>query len=60
MPVIVRKEDYNLWLDPHEANTSKVEHVLRPYDEHQMAAYPVSTKVNNVKNDGPEFIKPIP
>ncbi len=60
MPVIVRKQDYNLWLDPQATDTSKVSHVLRPYDGREMAAYPVSTKVNNVKNDGPDLIKPIP
>ena len=59
MPVIVRKEDYHLWLDPHVTATSKVEHVLRPYEGREMTAYPVSTKVNSVKNDGPELIKPI-
>ena len=49
----------HLWLDPQATDTSKVEHVLRPYDGRQRTAYPVSTKVNNVKNDGPELIKPI-
>ena len=58
MPVIVRKEDYNLWLDPQATDTSKVEHVLRPYEGREMIAYPVSTKVNNVKNEGPELIMP--
>jgi putative SOS response-associated peptidase YedK len=59
MPVIVPKEDYNLWLDPKVTHISSVAHVLRPYEGNEMTAYPVGIKVNNVKNDGPELIKPI-
>ena len=46
-------------LDAQSTDTSRVEHVLRPYDGREMTAYPVSTKVNNVKNDRPALIKPI-
>ena len=60
MPIIVSKEDYNLWLDPKVTHISRVAHVLRPYEGNEMTAYPVGIKVNNVKNDGPEVIKPIP
>jgi len=32
--------------------------LLKPYPADEMTAYPVSTRVNDVKNDGPELIEP--
>ncbi len=31
--------------------------LLKPYPSEEMEAYPVSTKVNNPANDGPECIE---
>ena len=58
MPVIVRPEDYDRWLDP-ESDFKSAEAVLsRPLPADRMVAYRISTKVNNVRNEGPDLIAP--
>ena len=58
MPVIVEPEDFDLWLEP-GPDPSQAMHLFRPYPAHKMAAYPVSTFVNNPRNDAPEAIAPL-
>jgi putative SOS response-associated peptidase YedK len=58
MPVIVEPEDYDLWLNP-EPDPEQGLHLLRPYPAEKMTAYPVSTIVNNPRNETPECIQPI-
>lgn len=53
MPVIVAPEDYEAWLDP---STPEVAHLLAPYDARSMTFWPVSTRVNNVRNDDAALI----
>ena len=59
MPVILRREDYDLWLDPGVTDPRRVSDMLRPFDPRRMKKYPVSTLVNNVKNDSPECAQPM-
>ncbi len=58
MPVIVEAADFDLWLLP-EANSDRVQHLLRPYPAAKMAAYPVSATVNNPRNETPDCIIPL-
>jgi putative SOS response-associated peptidase YedK len=58
MPVIIEPEDYATWLEPGQ-NPDTALHLLRPYPAEKMAAYPVSTAVNNPRNDSPECIQPL-
>lgn len=58
MPVILRPDEYALWLDPHLDDQATLESVLQPFAAESMAAYPVSTTVNNVRNDSPACIAP--
>ena len=51
MPVIVRPEDYELWLDPGVVDPARVGDCLRPFDARLMKKYPVSTRVNSPEND---------
>ncbi len=51
MPVILPAEHYDLWLDPEFEDTKKLEKMLKPFPPDEMAAYPVSTLVNNPRND---------
>lgn len=60
MPVILRPEDYELWLDPGEQRVESVAELLKPFDSARMKRYAVSTRVNNVNNDDAECIEPIP
>ncbi len=55
MPVIIAKEDYDLWLD-REASADRVTHLLRPAGVDGWTAQSVSTRVNTFKNDGPELL----
>jgi putative SOS response-associated peptidase YedK len=54
MPVILQPADYDLWLDPGMTDPAKVSDLLKPFDSRNMRVYPVSAKVNNVKNDSSE------
>jgi putative SOS response-associated peptidase YedK len=54
MPVILRSESYQLWLDPNVRNPSLVAPLLHPFAANQMKKYPVSTRVNRPENDDPE------
>ena len=54
MPVILRPEDYDLWLDPGVTHPARVADLLKPFDARLMLKYPVSSTVNKVENDGPE------
>jgi putative SOS response-associated peptidase YedK len=59
MPVIVPPEKYEVWLDPDVTDFNAIRDILQPYDADQMRRYPVSTKLNNSKNEGAESAAPI-
>lgn len=54
MPVIVRPDKYDLWLDPDVSDFESIRDILKPYDGNLMRRYPVSRKLNNSKNDDVE------
>jgi putative SOS response-associated peptidase YedK len=56
MPAILRREDHEAWL---EGTTAEARAALAPYPADLMVAHPVSTRVNSVRNNGPELIEPI-
>ena len=56
MPVILDSAAYDRWLDPGQA---KAEELLRPCPDEWLEAFPVSTQVNNVRNDVAELIAPM-
>jgi putative SOS response-associated peptidase YedK len=58
MPVIIAPQDYARWLDPALSAREAIEPMLAPFPAAAMRAYPVSTRVNDVRNDGPELIQP--
>ncbi len=62
MPVIIAREDYDEWLDVTNEDRrflSLLHHLLRPYPSQAMDAYPVSTYVNNARNEGEACIEPV-
>ncbi|GED59194.1 putative SOS response-associated peptidase YoqW [Brevibacillus formosus] len=59
MPVILKKQDEQLWLDREKFDADLLQSLLVPYDHDQMRAYPVATIVGNPKNDQPECIQEI-
>jgi len=59
MPVIIAPEDFDLWLDPAAQHAGEIQHLLKPYPADEMTFYPVSTHVNNPRNDDPLCIEPL-
>ncbi|MFZ4662010.1 MAG: SOS response-associated peptidase [Caldilineaceae bacterium] len=61
MPVIVQPEDYTQWLGTGRDETpqalSQLQHLLRPYTDDGLVAYPVSTYVNNARNEGADCVQ---
>ncbi len=58
MPVILPEQAYPIWLESGEADTKKLNGLLKPYPAGEMQAYPVSPLVNSPQNDVPELILP--
>lgn len=58
MPVIVRPEDYDLWLDVGVKGAGLL-NLLRPYPHEEMGAYAVSPLVNNPSNNDPRCVESI-
>ncbi|MGQ9598758.1 MAG: SOS response-associated peptidase [Anaerolineae bacterium] len=59
MPVILRPQDYGLWLDPIVQQPDLLQAVLLPYPAEEMYAYPVSRWVNSPDHDDPRCIEPL-
>ncbi|MFN2378140.1 MAG: SOS response-associated peptidase [Candidatus Binatia bacterium] len=51
MPVILGHEDALRWLDPSEKDPGRLADLLAPAAEAVLGGHPVSTAVNNVRND---------
>jgi putative SOS response-associated peptidase YedK len=59
MPVILKKQDENRWIDKSSNDTAGLTSLFLPYDGRFMEAYEVSTLVNSPKNNGRECIMPV-
>ena len=59
MPVILRPENEELWLDASRTSFDKARSLLKPYSEELMDAHDVSPIVNSAKYDRPECIRPV-
>jgi len=58
MPVILPADAYAHWLDSAPQSRDKLQPLIKPYQFEEMSAYPVSTLVNNPKNDRAECVVP--
>jgi putative SOS response-associated peptidase YedK len=58
MPVIVRPENYDLWLDAGVRSAERLLPLLRPYPREEMTAYSVGLMVNSPSNDSPRCVEP--
>lgn len=52
MPVILPESVWAEWLDPNMHDTGRLQHLLVPADDDLLTLYPVSTEVNNARNNG--------
>jgi len=59
MPVILRPEDEEQWLDVYRTTFANARSLLQPYPENLMDAHDVSPLVNSAKYDEPECIRPV-
>lgn len=59
-PVILSKTQWDHWLNPSEERIDIWQSWLEPIAEDSMQCYPVSIRVNNAREDGPELIAKTP
>jgi putative SOS response-associated peptidase YedK len=57
MPMLVERDRWADWLDPRRTGDTSL---LVPAAPGRLEAYPVSTLVSNVRNNGPELVEPLP
>ncbi len=60
MPMLVEPGRYAEWLDPTLSDLGHLDGLLVPAAPGRLEAYPVSTKVNDVRNNGPDLVQPVP
>lgn len=58
MPVILDRQDIDLWLDPDVHEPERVLPLIRPCPSEWLTAYAVSTSVNSVRNKTPAVLRP--
>jgi putative SOS response-associated peptidase YedK len=59
MPVILKPDVYETWLDPENHDIEKLQSILYDYQVLEFRCYPVSKLVNSVKNDRMQCIEPL-
>ncbi len=60
MPMMLTPDAYDAWLDPAPRPTDDLLALLQPAAPGLLEAFPVSTLVSNVANNGPELLVPLP
>jgi putative SOS response-associated peptidase YedK len=56
MPLMVERDRWASWLDPAVHDPDTLKQLLVPAAPGRLEAYPVSTAVNSVRNNGPELL----
>jgi putative SOS response-associated peptidase YedK len=59
MPVILEKEDEDVWFDPDVVEPERLLPLLKPYPADKMEEWRVGDEARNPRNDYPELIKPL-
>jgi putative SOS response-associated peptidase YedK len=60
MPVILHRDDYELWLDEDMRKRELLKELLRPYPADEMISHPVSRAINSPRGQGAELIERLP
>ncbi len=60
MPLMVEPDRWDAWLDPTVSARDDLLSLLVPAAPGRLEAFPVSTDVNNVRNNSPALVEPIP
>jgi putative SOS response-associated peptidase YedK len=59
MPAILAPQVWSEWLGEESIDLAHLKGLLAPYPAEEMACWPVSTRVGNVKNNDASLIEPI-
>lgn len=59
MPIILERNAWARWLGDEPASRDELLSLLRPFPAERMLAYPVSPRVNSVRNDDAGLIDPV-
>lgn len=59
MPVILEKEDEDLWLNPDIVKADQLHPLLKPFPDDKMEEWEVGAEARNPRNDYPEVIEPL-
>jgi putative SOS response-associated peptidase YedK len=59
MPVILKPEDYAIWLDPNLQDAKTLQSLLEPYPASEMTIYPIGTEVNSPRHNHPDLLTPL-
>jgi putative SOS response-associated peptidase YedK len=57
MPLMLTPDRWDAWLDPGHTDVDDLRSLLAPPPPGVVRAYPVSTEVSNVRNNGPDLVK---
>ncbi|MCF6523451.1 SOS response-associated peptidase [Streptomyces sp. JJ36] len=57
MPLMMTPDRWDAWLDPARTDPEELRELLAPPPPGTLRAYPVSTDVSNVRNNGPELLE---
>ncbi len=59
MPAVLPPSAWDQWLDPANDDLDTLGHLLVPAPDSIITMHPVSTAVNNVRQDGPDLVVPV-
>ena len=59
MPIILPRDVWAIWLDPHNADLDELQTLLVPAPESLLRWWPVSTRVNTARINDPSLVEPI-
>jgi putative SOS response-associated peptidase YedK len=59
MPLILKPEAFDEWLDPDNKEPAKIEELLRTRNVKELKSYPVAKLVNRVENNSKACIEPL-
>ena len=59
MPVILRPESHDAWLDTTNQDAEQLKQILQQGFYRKLVHYPVAKRVNVVKNNDPACIEPL-
>jgi putative SOS response-associated peptidase YedK len=57
--VVLPPDLVDTWLDPHLTDPEAVRELLAAVPPPMLVAYPVSTEVNSVRNNGPQLVEQV-